>query len=261
MDSAPKVKSKALEINLADYYVDVAVDPKYAVLQEVMSTYYGLAEGLNTFLRELSHPFMNWRFIVSEARKYSLDYFYLFRKHARGADAARLITGILISAVHSAKTADVQSAAVDNLLLYLQTIVRDSNGDFERFRPVVDDAFEQMHQLPDAAFDVVVQSYYPVTRLAAAILKRVSADAQGFEPLNRLVARYLERTYAYWLTESDPEVGFNREAAECSGAGACDDLFQGISHRRILGWQGELQSVRDLAATDSRTVADRLLAL
>jgi pyruvate,orthophosphate dikinase len=42
MDSAPKVKSKALEVNLADYYVDVAVDPKYAVLQEVMSNYYGL---------------------------------------------------------------------------------------------------------------------------------------------------------------------------------------------------------------------------
>jgi hypothetical protein len=33
MDSAPKVKSKALEVNLADYYVDVAVDPKYAVLR------------------------------------------------------------------------------------------------------------------------------------------------------------------------------------------------------------------------------------
>jgi pyruvate,orthophosphate dikinase len=144
---------------------------------------------------------MNWRFIVAEARKYSLDYFHLFRKHAGGADAARLITSILINAVHSAKTAEVQSAAVDNLLLYLQTIVRDSDGDFERFRPVVDDAFEQMHQLPDGAFDVVVRSYYPVTRLAAAFLKRVPAAAQGFEPLNRLVARYLGHTYAYWLSE------------------------------------------------------------
>ena len=50
-----KVKSKALEVNLADYHVDVTIDAKYSVLQEVMSKYFGLMEGLNTFLKELSH--------------------------------------------------------------------------------------------------------------------------------------------------------------------------------------------------------------
>ena len=155
MDSAPKVKSKALEVNLADYHVDVAVDPKYAVLQEVMSKYYGLMDGLNTFLRELSHPYLNWRFIVAEARKYALDYFHLFRQHPRGPDAARRMAEILIAAVHSRQDRRMStSAAVDNLLLYLQTIVRDSDADFERFRPVVSEAFEQMHQLPEDAFDL-----------------------------------------------------------------------------------------------------------
>ncbi len=46
-----KLKSKALEVNLADYHVDVTIDAKYAILQEVMSKYYGLMEGLNTFLK------------------------------------------------------------------------------------------------------------------------------------------------------------------------------------------------------------------
>jgi len=32
-----KVKSKALEVNLADYHVDVTIDAKYGILQEVMS--------------------------------------------------------------------------------------------------------------------------------------------------------------------------------------------------------------------------------
>jgi pyruvate,orthophosphate dikinase len=50
-----KVKSKALEINLADYHVDVAIDGKYATLQEVMSKYYGLMEGLNTFDGRVEH--------------------------------------------------------------------------------------------------------------------------------------------------------------------------------------------------------------
>ena len=60
------VKSKALEVNLADYHVDVIIDAKYSVLQEVMSKYFGLMEGLNIFLEELSHPYKNWRFIVAE---------------------------------------------------------------------------------------------------------------------------------------------------------------------------------------------------
>jgi pyruvate,orthophosphate dikinase len=77
-----KVKSKALEINLADYHVDVAIDEKYATLQEVLSKYYGLMEGLNTLLKELCHPYKNWRFIVSETRKYSLEYFHLIKNQS-----------------------------------------------------------------------------------------------------------------------------------------------------------------------------------
>ncbi|HWR92426.1 MAG TPA: hypothetical protein VN300_08355, partial [Desulfobacterales bacterium] len=103
MDSASKPKSRALEVNLADYHVEVAVDPKYAVLQEVMSKYYGLMEGLNVFLGELSHPYLNWRFILGEARKYALDYFHLFRQHPRGPEAAGRMAEILIAAVVSAK--------------------------------------------------------------------------------------------------------------------------------------------------------------
>jgi len=261
MHSAPNVKSKALEVNLADYHVDVAVDPKYAVLQEVMSKYYGLMDGLNTFLGELSHPYRNWRFIVAEARKYALDYFHLFRHHPRGPDAARRMAEILITAVHSARSGEVASAAVDNLLLYLQTIVRDSDADFERFRQVVSEAFEQMHQLPENAFDLVVRSYYPVTRLAAAFMKRSAAAREGFAPLNCLLARYLGHTYDYWLTESDPEAACDREAVEFGGAGACDDLFQDISHRHIQAWQAELHAARDPAALDSPEAAERLLAL
>ena len=71
------IRSKALEVNIADYHVDVTIDEKYSVLQEVMSQYFGLMEGLTTFLMELSHPYRNWQFIVTEARGYSLDYFHL----------------------------------------------------------------------------------------------------------------------------------------------------------------------------------------
>ena len=99
-----KIKSKALEVNLADYHVDVDVDEKYAVLQDVMSKYYGLVEGLNTFLKELSYPYKNWRFIVMEARKYSLEYFHLLKNHSSGPQAAELLIEILSSATADCKT-------------------------------------------------------------------------------------------------------------------------------------------------------------
>ncbi len=63
------IQSKALEVNLASYHIEVTIDSKYLVLQDVMSGYYGIMEGLNTFLTELSHPHKNWQFIVKEARK------------------------------------------------------------------------------------------------------------------------------------------------------------------------------------------------
>ena len=94
-----KLKSKALEVNLADYHVDVTIDAKYSILQEVMSRYYGLMESLNIFLKELSHPYRNWRFIVTEARKYSLEYFHLIKKHPDGAAAAKLLLDIFMQAL------------------------------------------------------------------------------------------------------------------------------------------------------------------
>ena len=78
MSNAGMIKSRALEVNIADYHVDVSINEKYFVLQEIMSKYYGLKKSLDTFLEELSHPYKNWEFINNEARKFSLEY---FKKH------------------------------------------------------------------------------------------------------------------------------------------------------------------------------------
>ncbi|MEE8481702.1 MAG: hypothetical protein V3T59_10730, partial [Desulfobacterales bacterium] len=93
------IKSQALEINLASYHIEVDIDAKYSILQEVMSKYYGLMEGLNIFLKELSHPYKNWQFIVIEARFYSLDYFHLLKNHPNGPDAADLFVNIFSEAI------------------------------------------------------------------------------------------------------------------------------------------------------------------
>jgi pyruvate,orthophosphate dikinase len=44
--------SKALEVNIAYSRVDVTVDQRYEILQEVMGEYHGVRERLQTFLEE-----------------------------------------------------------------------------------------------------------------------------------------------------------------------------------------------------------------
>jgi pyruvate,orthophosphate dikinase len=78
------IKSKALEVNLAHTQVDVVIDPQYACLQEVMAPYFGLTERMDIFLKEVSHPYKNWQFIVDSTRAFALDYFHLYKQHPEG---------------------------------------------------------------------------------------------------------------------------------------------------------------------------------
>ena len=93
------MKSKALEVNLSDTKVDVTIDPKYSVLLEIVSSYVGILNRMNIFLEELSHPYKNWEFIVSEARSYSLNYFHALKAHPHGTEAAGLYFDIFFQAI------------------------------------------------------------------------------------------------------------------------------------------------------------------
>lgn len=67
------MQSKAIEANLSDTKVDVAIDPRYHVLQEIVADYYGVLKRMNAFLTELSHPMINWAFVVEEISRLSRD--------------------------------------------------------------------------------------------------------------------------------------------------------------------------------------------
>ncbi len=261
MDTQAKPKSKALEVNLADYHVEVEVDARYAVLQEVMSRYFGLMDGVNTFLRELSHPYMNCRFVATEGRKYSLDYFHLFREHPRGPEAVRVMLGILFHAAGAAKVDEVQSDGIDGILLYLQKIITEAGAEFPRFRPVVVEAFDTLRALPAGRFQWVVRSYYPFKRVAAEFLQREPPDGGDLESLNRLLAAILEETYAYWLGEGDPGEWFAREAADACVANCSVSLFEPVAHASIRGWRQDLAEALQAFAPGARAAAEKLLQL
>ncbi|UCF94410.1 MAG: pyruvate, phosphate dikinase, partial [Desulfobacterales bacterium] len=254
-----KVKSKALEVNLADYHVDVTIDDKYSTLQQVMSRYYGLMEGLNTFLEELSHPYKNWRFIVTEARKYSLDHFHLLKNHSRGPVAAQLLVDILISAVESSHDPGLRSDAVDNLLLFIGKIIKDSGPSRATFVPVIQTAFQRIHDFPDDLFDLFVKSYYQIKRVAEACYREAPEVNPALQTLNRLLIKYFQRAYDYWLGERDPQKWFEKEASEFTPQNNFDAFFKDISHQQLREFNRRLDQVAGANNCEAKaTLADLL---
>ena len=256
-----KLKSKALEVNLADYHVDVTIDAKYVILQEIMSKYYGLMEGLNTFLKELSHPYKNWRFIATEARKYSLEYFHLLKKHTRGPEATRPLLDTFIQVIDETKDEAVKRDTVDNLLLFIQKAITDSGASFANFQPVIDEALDRIHNLPDPLFALFVRSYYGISRLAQAYLNCTVNTESNYKSINLLLIKYLNHTYSYWLQEDDPRIWFEKESEITNPTTQFDEFFKTISHRQLNAWQRQLELSFQNQPVESKTVLTRLLEL
>ncbi len=254
-----KLKSKALEVNLADYHVDVTIDAKYSILQEVMSKYFGLMEGLNTFLKELSHPYKNWPFIVTETRKYSLEYFHLLKNHSGGPEAARLLLDIFIQALDETKDEAVKRDSVDNLLLFIQKTITDSSANFKNFQPVIDDAFDRIYSLPDPLFSLFVRSYYGINRLAQAYLNSTGDTGSNYNTPNLLLIKYFNHTYSYWLKAENPQTWFEKEAEITNAGTQFDEYFKTISHRQLNEWQGQLALSSQNQQIESKTVLAQLL--
>ena len=91
--------SDALRINLEETAVEqVAVDPKYNVLQETVAGYRGILKTLEALLFELNHPFKNWEIILPELRAFALKHFSSYARHPQGPQAIAVIIDVFLDA-------------------------------------------------------------------------------------------------------------------------------------------------------------------
>lgn len=255
------IKSKALEINLASTQVDVAIDPKYACLQEVMSGYFGLLERLDAFLLEVSHPYKNWQFIVDGARSFALDYFHLCKAHDLGPEAARQLIDIFGQSLAADTAETVKIDAADNLIQFLQKIITDSNDQFHRFQAIVDETLDRIRLQPDDDFQLFVRSYFSLKRLALDFLRAHPDNDTGFASINHLMIRYLQATYSYWLSEKDPLQRFLAEAGPDAEGLDLNRIFAPILHATIRSQVKKLDAVAMNSKAESKQVLTRLLTL
>jgi len=237
------IDSDALKANIDRYRIEVTIDPKYAPLQAVMSQYYGIMEGFNAFLIELSHPYRNWPFIIQEIRGYSLDYFHLLKSHSQGVKAAGLLVDIFIEALEKVGQSAARADVVDNLMLFLQKIIKDGGDNLPDFCPVINTAFRRIADLPDDEFFLFVKGYYQIKRLAESLLIASYEIDYDFECINRLTLKYYRRTYAYWLSEDDPQAWFEKKIENLYAAPLMDGWFREISRERIAELGSRLDNI------------------
>ena len=248
------IDSDALKANVDRYRVEVTIDKKYAPLQAAMSQYYGIMEGLNIFLTELSHPYRNWLFIIHEIRGYSLDYFHLLKSHPQGVAAAGLLVDIFLEALDQVDSPDAQADAADNFVLFLEKIIKTSGEKLAEFQPVLQSAFDRITDLPDDQFFLFVKGYYQIKRLAERFLSAATEMDFDFQGINRLTLKYYRSTYAYWLSEDDPQRWFEKKIENSAGDFRLNDGFREISNKQLGQHRDHLEKI-----TEQTTLSDRRL--
>ena len=234
------IKSKALEINLARTQVDVPIDPRYDCLRTVLSEYYGLADGLAVYLKEVSHPYKNWQYIVDSTRSYTLKYLHLFKTSPQGPEALELFIGIYLEALASEAGHGVRVDAADNLILLLQKIARSMDQRMDRFEGLMNRTFDRIWDQPEPVFALFVTSYYALSRLASDLVDAHAEIWQDWGPLGRLLTRSLQVSGTLWLSIKDPWQWFLAEACDTQCTPELGALFTPVSHQALIEQKARL---------------------
>jgi pyruvate,orthophosphate dikinase len=233
---------------------------KYEVLREVVKDYPGLVSASESLLRELySHP-KNWGFIVKEMRAYALKNFYLHDHHEKGLEVIKIIIDVFLEAINSPDI-NVQQAAIDSLMFYLEKILMDGDQDLYNYESIFQDCFARLNQLEENQFFFLTTNPHQLKKLGQIILKKMPArlDVGRF---NELFFRSLLTTYEHWLKEEDPVKWFKLAADYILGEEKhkeLEELIYPLSHANFKSLTLHLSSLKKI--TDQGLLLEELLKL
>ena len=242
-----EIKSKAWQQNMKETRVHIEIEARYLFLLEVFKNYPALAQGLTLFLKELCNPLRNWHFLVTQAPKYCLDNLNILRSHPFGTRAVANFIDIFHRGVECADAQETRQESVDQLLQFLQRILREYGKDAGTILPEINRSLVRIYKYDDPLFLLFVKSYYRLNRLAALVLKLSPMKSSQWQPLNRILFRYHEMNCAIWLLEDDPLSAFKRETGETKLPDRVNALFQPISH----GAMEQVQEQMKIMAQDN----------
>jgi len=251
------VKSKALEVNLSDTRAEVSIDQQYELLLDFFDGYVGIVNRLETFLKELSHPYRNWGFIVTETRHFSLHYFHLYKSRDRGRQALELFCDIFTTAFESVPDPEIKANAADNLMLVIHHIAKDGKEGVTIFQSLMTRVLDHILSLDDSGFFYFVTSYYQPDRMARILIKEelLEPESDLVDLLNRMLFRFYDASFTFWRTQDDPAVWMRENIDEWRLSPDMIELLGQVSHDQIDEWQNRLLEIKSMDFGQLRTTA------
>ena len=256
------MKSKALEVNLSDTRAEVSIDEQYELLLTFFDGYVGIINRLETFLKELSHPYRNWGFIVSESRHFSLHYFHLYSSEKNGRKALELFSDIFITAFESVSDPEVKTSAADNLMLVMHHIAKAGKEGLKTFEPTMIKEINWILSLEPEDFFYFVSSYYQPDRMASHMIEQETGleEKALVLPLNTFLVRFFKTSFNFWLSQDDPAAWMKENIDEWRLSDEMMDLLSQVSHDRVKEWQVNLKEI-EAPGLDSFKTTSCLVAL
>ena len=178
-----------------------------------------------------------------------------------GPRAAGLFVEIFTSAINQTGSIQVKTDAIDNLLLFIQKVIKESGAGIAAFKPVIDDSFNQIRSYQGEDFLLFIRSFYQIKKLAEAFLNCSSGVVTDYQALNLLLIEYFKHTYSHWLSEEDPQNWFVKEAGNIDNPKVINRFFKNISHQQTHHFMSELEDIARSENIASEDVLKRLLVL
>lgn len=262
-EQASSIQSQALSANLKETAGTVHVDPRFAPLRDIVGRQPGLLAKIDALLHEVSHPFRNWKLIIPELRSYVLKNVNIYRDHEKGPEAFALFVGIFFDAlVESAKNESLVNRILDALLAYVDKLALNLDAaTLPRYEAGLTDFARRIRELDSSAPQLllaIVQSQYTLRRMTTHIMQlwREETDPGHCRALKEMSQVMLQRNYAYWLAEEDPEPWFDKNCGVYCASWPGRPLLQAISHARIRACMARLEELE--SAEPERALGEML---
>ncbi|OQX14926.1 MAG: phosphoenolpyruvate synthase [Desulfobulbaceae bacterium A2] len=262
----PDFESDALTANLRETAGEVVIRDEYLPLLAVVHRYQGIVAKLEHLLREICHPYRNWKLIIPELRAFVLKNLQHYLTHESGPLAFKTFSSIFLAALRDQRrnqTLTLQTIEV--MLAYADRVTSSLDvRSLPLYQKEINEFFDAVRGLDtpdDGVMMLIVQGHHPMKNIAQRLISfrdRLEGDFD-YLPLARLMRSVLERNYAYWLGEEDPQSWYiDRCGTLCEGL-KLGSLFASISHERL---REHLATVRHLdLEQDPATALESLLAL
>ncbi len=251
--------SKALIANLQETAVkEFPIDSTHWVLLEAVSGYQGLERQAYELIREINHPFRNWRLVLNDLRSFALKNFRILALQKKGPEAFKVIVEIFLKTFTETEQKDLWRQAAEGILSLLEKAAEKLHREqLLTFWPVFEEIFERLTRLPNEVLVTFFLSYHSFKRLANVLASKLPEEA-SLKKLIDLIYRSLRLTYEYWLSQPDPSSWVEEEyTSQFKKGGDYFHLIEPVSHKTLRTYLDQLEEI--LSQPKDKERLERLL--